>query len=95
MPTSERTFRLGPLPIIIEFDGTRPRRTVTAKGLVVFEAERFGEVELREPTVGELAALAGRYRSDEIGTEWRLSVSGGARARGRTGRGLQDLVWAS
>ncbi|MEM9461331.1 MAG: serine hydrolase domain-containing protein [Myxococcota bacterium] len=76
VPTSERTFQLGPLPITIEFDGTRPRRTVTAKGLVVFEAERFGEVELREPTAGELAALAGRYRSDELGTEWRLSVSG-------------------
>lgn len=76
VPTSERTFQLGPLPITIEFDGTKPQRTVTAKGLVVFEAERFDEVELRETTAGELAALAGRYRSDEIGTEWRLSVSG-------------------
>lgn len=35
------------------------------------------EVKLLQPTARELAAFAGRYLSDEIRTEWMLSVSDG------------------
>jgi CubicO group peptidase (beta-lactamase class C family) len=76
VPTSPRTFRLDPDPVVLEFGGTGPRRTLAVKG-PMFE-ERFVEAELLEPSTGQLAALTGRYRSDEIGTEWTLSVSGRA-----------------
>ena len=38
----------------------------------------FEEVELRKPSPQARAALTGRYRSDELGTVWTLSLSNGA-----------------
>ena len=78
VPTSAKTFRFGPLPYVLEFDGARPKRTLTARGIAMFEPDAFEEIELHEPSADELAALTGRYRSEEIGTEWRLSLEDGA-----------------
>lgn len=74
VPTSPRSFRLDPDPVVFELGGAAPRRTLVLSG-PMFE-ERFVETQLREPSPEELAVLAGRYRSDELGTDWVLSVSG-------------------
>ena len=74
-PTNDRTFLLRDQWFIAHLDGTPPHRSLVLRSPM--GAERFVEAELHRPIARELAALAGRYRSDEIGTEWRLSVDGG------------------
>jgi len=77
VPTSKRTCRLGSGPEHVELDGTQPRRTIVARREVSWMVETFEETQFHEPSPDEFAALAGRYRSDEIGTVWTLSLSGG------------------
>ena len=87
-PTSKRTFKLGPTPIVVELDGVAPRRKLAVRDQS-FE-EKYDEVTLHALSSGELAGYAGRYRSDEANTEWMLAVKDGALVA--TGRGLDDGV---
>ncbi len=74
-PTSPSTFQIEADAVVLEFGEAEPRRTLTIKG-PMFE-DRFVEAEPLHPTAQQLGALAGRYRSDELGTEWTLSLSDG------------------
>jgi len=71
-PTSKRTFKLGPTPIVVELDGVAPRRKLAVRDRS-FE-EKYDEITLHALSSGELAGYAGRYRSDEANTEWTLAV---------------------
>lgn len=73
-PTSPRTFQIEEEAVVLEFGEAEPRRTLTIKG-PMFE-DRFVEAEPLHPTPKQLDALTGRYRSDELRTEWILSISG-------------------
>jgi CubicO group peptidase (beta-lactamase class C family) len=74
-PTTISTFRIMTHHVVMRFEGATPHRKLVAKS-GDFE-EMFTEVELREPTPAELAALAGRYHSDEVDAEWTFTVSDG------------------
>ena len=91
-PTSKRVVRIeATTPMSVVLDGVKPRRNLTVTDQS-FEVQ-FDEVELQKPAAWELAELVGRYRSDEIGTEWSLSVADGSLVA--TGRGLDESLLLS
>ncbi|MBC8068742.1 MAG: beta-lactamase family protein [Deltaproteobacteria bacterium] len=72
--TNDRTFLLRHQWHVAHLEGAAPRRKLVLRSPM--GEETFAEAELHRPTARELAALVGRYRSDELGTEWTLSISG-------------------
>ena len=85
--TGRRAMRIdGTTPIAVALDGIEPRRRLVFRD-PSFEV-KFDEVETQETAGRDLAALRGWYRSEEIGTEWRISVSDGSVIV--TGRGLEE-----
>lgn len=74
-PTSDRTFLLRNEWFVAHLEGTAPHRKLVLRSPM--HEESFVEADLPRPTARELATLAGRYRSDEVGTEWTLSNADG------------------
>jgi CubicO group peptidase (beta-lactamase class C family) len=74
-PTNDHTFQLRNEWFVAHLEGTGPHRKLVLRSPM--PEESFVEADLLQPTVRELAALAGRYRSDEVGTEWTLSLADG------------------
>ena len=74
--TSDRTFLLRDEWFVAHFEGTAPQRKLVLRS--PYSEERLVEAELPRPTTRELEACAGRYRSDEIGTEWILAIADGS-----------------
>jgi hypothetical protein len=79
--TGPRTLQTAAYPIELEFSPDARQLTLTVFG----EADPpYQRVEVVKPSPAETAALAGRYRSAELGTEWTIRVQGGvAYVKGR------------
>lgn len=74
--TSKSVFRLGPTPFTLEFTGVKPKRVVVLKGQG--EDQKFVETTTYTPNAKELAALAGRYWSDELQALWTIRIENNA-----------------
>jgi CubicO group peptidase (beta-lactamase class C family) len=76
--TSDRTFLLRGEWFIVHLEGTAPHRKLVFRSpMDAIGEESYVEADLYRPTARELTALAGRYRSDEVGTEWVLALADG------------------
>jgi CubicO group peptidase (beta-lactamase class C family) len=78
VPIDKSTFRLGPTPFKISFAGTKPKRTATLAMGGSEPDQKFVEVSFYKTSAAELAAVAGRYYSPELGVVWTIRLEGGA-----------------
>ena len=85
VPRAGATFGPRGLPaeVAVSFSGAAPARRMDL--ITRGRTEPYEEIVPVTPAAAELAACAGRYRSDELATEWTVAVErGGLVARGRT-----------
>ena len=84
VPTGEARFRLDGAPIDLSFEGEPGHRTFELRRPE--RSESFSEVEPAALTPEIAASYAGRWRSEELGTEYRIEADGD-RLRLERGRG--------